>query len=98
MRPGQLTPENARRPSLRCGKAARFNEAGAINPGKPANFSGALRFLESFNEAGAINPGKRPKEVIRVAQGLMAFNEAGAINPGKRGAPAQRGRPHGRLQ
>ena len=35
MRPGQLTPENASTCCIRLFSRSRFNEAGAINPGKP---------------------------------------------------------------
>ena len=38
MRPGQLTPENRRLRMLRLRRSRRFNEAGAINPGKPTGF------------------------------------------------------------
>ena len=35
MRPGRLTPENLGRPPVERRNHACFNEAGAINPGKP---------------------------------------------------------------
>ena len=52
MRPGQLTPENAAACRTEVPAPTGFNEAGAINPGKPP------RHFSRFNEAGAINPGK----------------------------------------
>ena len=84
MRPGQLTPENRRDPCVVGRDVRRFNEAGAINPGKPRTCKCLRTWCISFNEAGAINPGKRPP---RTPHGPPAsgFNEAGAINPGKRG-------------
>ena len=35
MRPGQLTPENRALPIINACRCPCFNEAGAINPGKP---------------------------------------------------------------
>ena len=35
MRPGRLTPENRQQEHYRSLSIASFNEAGAINPGKP---------------------------------------------------------------
>ena len=59
MRPGRLTPENLNQRRFDQRRRPRFNEAGAINPGKPrsSNFRRRGR-LQCFNEAGAINPGK----------------------------------------
>ena len=39
--------------------ARSFNEAGAINPGKPVAAALSRGDRSRFNEAGAINPGKR---------------------------------------
>ena len=60
-----------------------FNEAGAINPGKPHLPRSCCGREYRFNEAGAINPGKRGAE-IPIREDQCRFNEAGAINPGKR--------------
>ena len=38
MRPGRLTPENLGIPRPKGGENPRFNEAGAINPGKPGGY------------------------------------------------------------
>ena len=61
----------------------RFNEAGALCPGKRACFTNTGKEREGFNEAGALCPGKRTR---RADQGRRAarFNEAGALCPGKR--------------
>ena len=40
---------------------SRFNEAGAINPGKPCRSLKPKGETKCFNEAGAINPGKPPE-------------------------------------
>ena len=58
MRPGQLTPENCLVGTLRSRGRRRFNEAGAINPGKPRRRNSTRPSIRRFNEAGAINPGK----------------------------------------
>ena len=82
MRPGQLTPENACvRHGIRRNRN-RFNEAGAINPGKQESSRASFRKACCFNEAGAINPGKLLR-AIPSGCGFRRFNEAGAINPGK---------------
>ena len=84
MRPGQLTPENLKwviNIDLRC---VRFNEAGAINPGK--------RFLPRRPLRQKLRASMRPGQLTpenRATAGCTArrsggFNEAGAINPGKR--------------
>ena len=59
MRPAQLTPENAGgHVGFRQVKGC-FNEAGAINAGKPFGFRVGVRLnSRRFNEAGAINAGK----------------------------------------
>ena len=62
---------------------ARFNEAGALCPGKgppPTLFrEGADR---CFNEAGALCPGKGIPPTVS-APPAPGFNEAGALCPGK---------------
>ena len=58
MRPGQLTPENLGYKQRWLGLHFCFNEAGAINPGKPNTITDPSTGIVSFNEAGAINPGK----------------------------------------
>ena len=83
MRPAQLTPENAVRGPLRRDQARRFNEAGAINAGKPTTRKAGRRTAFRFNEAGAINAGKLRRGVRRYRR-CGRFNEAGAINAGKR--------------
>ena len=42
-----------------------FNEAGAINPGKPGVSVETRKQIGLFNEAGAINPGK-PAQVVEI--------------------------------
>ena len=83
MRPGQLTPENLAQPWRRYQAHSRFNEAGAINPGKPTRTKVKVISSNGFNEAGAINPGKPVHRTGGFRSG-DGFNEAGAINPGKR--------------
>ena len=58
MRPGQLTPENFGFIRVWNASGKRFNEAGAINPGKRCLLHTLFSGISSFNEAGAINPGK----------------------------------------
>ena len=82
MRPGQLTPENVKNSPRPNSARDGFNEAGAINPGKPRVISISVPFSASFNEAGAINPGK-PGTAAGGGLLVWGFNEAGAINPGK---------------
>ena len=83
MRPAQLTPENPGRRRRGGSRPRCFNEAGAINAGKPAAGSpGAWRRSSGFNEAGAINAGKRDAGREN-HYGPEGFNEAGAINAGK---------------
>ena len=82
MRPGQLTPENIEDMALIRRYHRCFNEAGAINPGKPGAPRRGRIPCRRFNEAGAINPGKPNPPSPRSAR-MRSFNEAGAINPGK---------------
>ena len=59
MRPGHCAPEKV---CLRCFAAVRcmrFNEAGALCPGKSRRSRRAARSAGRFNEAGALCPGKR---------------------------------------
>ena len=59
MRPGRLTPENLEGKAGTLRWCAGFNEAGAINPGKPTYSMHKAEYdRDGFNEAGAINPGK----------------------------------------
>ena len=58
MRPGRLTPENLAHDEMEGDGTDGFNEAGAINPGKPDPPRLPVMGHSSFNEAGAINPGK----------------------------------------
>ena len=84
MRPGRLTPENRTGGRNRAIRISRFNEAGAINPGKPSkNRPLRNRNRKCFNEAGAINPGKPTWKKSLSITLILGFNEAGAINPGK---------------
>ena len=48
MRPGQLTPENASGPIACLPRGMRFNEAGAINPGKLLSISFILSSVVSL--------------------------------------------------
>ena len=84
MRPAQLTPENRIRTKMGAEKLRRFNEAGAINAGKPSESSTSSTIVGRFNEAGAINAGKRRPRPPRSTR-RACFNEAGAINAGKPG-------------
>ena len=60
MRPMQLTPENRLRPIRKFGKFTGFNEAGAINAGKPLPPCSLPRSsIRYFNEADAMNAGKQ---------------------------------------
>ena len=82
MRPGQLTPENRVHRRGHLASLLRFNEAGAINPGKLSGqgFCGNLRSAR-FNEAGAINPGK-PEGRFRADQdGERASMRPGQLTP-----------------
>ena len=58
MRPGRLTPENGPGLSGLSSPSPGFNEAGAINPGKPRRRMSLRGSPRRFNEAGAISPGK----------------------------------------
>ena len=82
MRPGRLTPENQGHVRPEKSVLLSFNEAGAINPGKPSRASDFRWRKDRFNEAGAINPGK-PNSLTSNISCCWGFNEAGAINPGK---------------
>ena len=59
MRPAQLTPENTIVFFAKHSIAPCFNEAGAINAGKPGSAAWTSSGVLGFNEAGAINAGKR---------------------------------------
>ena len=87
MRPGRLTPENHRMaPSLRP-VSLRFNEAGAINPGKPSK----PMDVPTNELLASMRPGRLTPENLNFLEGRREyrerFNEAGAINPGKPGYP-----------
>ena len=83
MRPGRLTPEN---PSGRWAKSGRrtcFNEAGAINPGKPRiSLYHFFNILFASMRPGRLTPENRWERECRGSR-TLCFNEAGAINPGK---------------
>ena len=61
-----------------------FNEAGAINPGKPERLAGEAR----RQNVASMRPGQLTPENGPGSSGFLcrfgSFNEAGAINPGKR--------------
>ena len=98
MRPGRLTPENLLRSKGLRSYRPRFNEAGAINPGKPSPRPNSARpDAPGFNEAGAINPGK-PASDTGPGPRSRSFNEAGAINPGKPAPSSSVSRPEAQLQ
>ena len=60
-----------------------FNEAGAINPGKPLGPLG----LSIIVDIASMRPGRltpeNPHSRRASPAGVERFNEAGAINPGK---------------
>ena len=66
-------------------RPARFNEAGAINPGKPP------RLVKDAvdTHAASMRPGRLTPEnlegILNEFRDWHSFNEAGAINPGKPG-------------
>ena len=85
MRPGQLTPENFS-PVRHWWRRAwrRFNEAGAINPGKrPERSPRSGRVRPASMRPGQLTPENAPGPRLRSGR-AVGFNEAGAINPGKR--------------
>ena len=60
MRPGHCAPERERGRATLQGRAGRFNEAGALCPGKSRPPDLPRRSpAPRFNEAGALCPGKR---------------------------------------
>ena len=62
MRPGQLTPENEPSDSRDGQRHLRFNEAGAINPGKPRTaFDSA-----SASDSASMRPGQLTPENFRM--------------------------------
>ena len=77
MRPGRLTPENSLILIIVIRKRIGFNEAGAINPGKPARDVTTSRLPIGFNEAGAINPGKLD------GPGLLPVAAFASMRPGR---------------
>ena len=83
MRPGQLTPENGTWRGESNAFDASFNEAGAINPGKPV---GSWQF-STTDQGASMRPGQltpeNPPCIRRDRSSTSRFNEAGAINPGK---------------
>ena len=81
MRPGRLTPENLSTAQPSSIKATSFNEAGAINPGKPKFGSSSDSDLGCFNEAGAINPGKPHDRAARNARLGDASMRPGRLTP-----------------
>ena len=86
MRPGRLTPENSwpsKTLPLRC---FSFNEAGAINPGKPAIAPRAAPIGIGFNEAGAINPGKPVRVGAVGIHAVAASMRPGRLTPENRAA------------
>ena len=84
MRPGQLTPENLRTHPAAFGRLNRFNEAGAINPGK----LDMLAIADAAEGRASMRPGQLTPENgmdwRMMDKEARRFNEAGAINPGKR--------------
>ena len=83
MRPGQLTPENSPAPFSRAARRGRFNEAGAINPGKPRTGSAQLLGPRMASmRPGQLTP-ENPNSDRQPTVTRRCFNEAGAINPGK---------------
>ena len=73
----------ARKTSRSC-----FNEAGAINPGKPAQRTSL--YMPNGNAIASMRPGQLTPENLQAFEELpttaaqtLGFNEAGAINPGK---------------
>ena len=58
MRPGQLTPENESRKNERSRRLSRFNEAGAINPGK----QGARQLQRAVGRLASMRPGQLTPE------------------------------------
>ena len=83
MRPGRLTPENAELDAVANTGQTGFNEAGAINPGKPR----MPLLYRTFDLVASMRPGRlTPENPYRagfMARTKTGFNEAGAINPGK---------------
>ena len=60
-----------------------FNEAGAINPGKPIRKDEFKEYMHSPSmRPGRLTPENLLQRGIRIHR-HMPFNEAGAINPGK---------------
>ena len=85
MRPGQLTPENRSGEKVsneRCAES-RFNEAGAINPGKQQQGGELVIPIGSASmRPGQLTP-ENAASAAACSRFRARFNEAGAINPGK---------------
>ena len=85
MRPGRLTPENLVNFSFFAFFFKSFNEAGAINPGKPPpSVSSNSTAISASMRPGRLTP-ENPITIRAVLKNAARFNEAGAINPGKPG-------------
>ena len=83
MRPGRLTPENRDKSDAQRIIAESFNEAGAINPGKPVKkWVGRAGTVAASMRPGRLTPENRAPRRSRRPP-CAGFNEAGAINPGK---------------
>ena len=63
MRPGQLTPENENQINIGENHEPRFNEAGAINPGKLK----CLRVEENDKAIASMRPGQLTPENVTEA-------------------------------
>ena len=84
MRPAQLTPENSRNSWRNRRRSMRFNEAGAINAGKPREVQDrlAVALMASMRPA-QLTPENPPWTRRTLGRRSRGFNEAGAINAGK---------------
>ena len=83
MRPGHCAPEKGPQRSASAAPSHRFNEAGALCPGKrapPAYPRRAARLASMRPGHCAPEKGRPP---CRPASGSARFNEAGALCPGK---------------
>ena len=71
MRPGQLTPENSVGRSRIAIRIPDFNEAGAINPGKPIKrLQSSIGALLTSMRPGQLTPENAPEEYSQAVEGL----------------------------
>ena len=79
MRPGQLTPENNELTDARLFNAAGFNEAGAINPGKPWH----LYWGNAKTNMASMRPGQLTPENQKGDELMRQLKADASMRPGQ---------------